>query len=298
MSEDEKIEPTILYNEESVKKDTTAIPMDLGRQQQKKKMAGSTKALIACVAVFATCAVTLAVVLAFVLSNTGSEAVFGSDLNIKGETPSGNTSIDLPKQVISDMDSSKIMPASPESGNIADRVRGNVKSSVTVIEYADMQCPGCAGVMFYMDDLYEKYGDRVAFIYRHYPITGHVNARSAAIAVEAAGEQGFFWEMLSEVFLRRSDWISLSGSALDDEFTDIFEDVAGGSADLAKYAIDLKNSNIAKKVDNDKSSGMNDFKVNATPTIIVNGEKVDFGGGTLTEVEKGIAKAIEAALNK
>ncbi len=283
MSEDEKIEPTILYNEESVKKDTTAIPMDLGRQQQKKKMAGSTKALIACVAVFATCAVTLAVVLAFVLSNTGSEAVFGSDSNIKGETPSGNTSIDLPKQAISDMDSSKIMPASPESGNIADRVRGNAKSSVTVIEYADMQCPGCAGVMSYMDDLYEKYGDRVAFIYRHYPITSHVNARPAAIA---------------EVFLRRSDWISLSGSALDDEFTDIFEDVAGGSADLAKYAIDLKNSNIAKKVDNDKSSGINDFKVNATPTIIVNGEKVDFGGGTLTEVEKGIAKAIEAALNK
>lgn len=303
MDDDVKIEPTILYNDdtastEAEKVNDNGVPEPrLSEQHIEGKAANTkTKILAICVSIFGVCTVTLAVVLAFVLSNTNSEVVV-RDSGLKEETPLGNSSIDMPKQRVAiDLDSSHVLPASPESGNIADRVRGNKESDIVVIEYADMQCPGCAAIMAFMDDLFSKYGDKVAFVYRHYSISSHANARSAAIAVEAAGEQGYFWEMLNETYSRRSEWMALTGTKLSEKFANIFEDVAGEAADIAKYSIDLKSSNVAKKVDNDKAVGNSDFAVSATPTIIVGGKKVDFGSGTLGDAVKKITDAIEAEL--
>ena len=79
-------------------------------------------------------------------------------------------------------DSTKILEANNDNGNIADHVRGKADSKVVVIEYADLSCPGCASMMPRMSKLYEEYGDRVAFVFRHFPIKGHQNSRSARLA--------------------------------------------------------------------------------------------------------------------
>ena len=56
-------------------------------------------------------------------------------------------------------DSTKILEANNDNGNIADHVRGKADSKVVVIEYADLSCPGCASMMPRMSKLYEEYGD-------------------------------------------------------------------------------------------------------------------------------------------
>lgn len=175
-----------------------------------------------------------------------------------------------------------------------DHVRGKRDSKVLVIEYADPQCPGCATMMPKMDAIYEKYKDKVAFVYRHYPITGHQNAASAAVAIEAAGKQGYFWEMLSAVFENRSDWIYESGSDLADAYVDIFENVAGKKGDSEQFRNDLNSVALKNKVNNDKKLGQED-EISATPTVIVNGEQVDFYSG-YSDPKTTIIDVIDKAL--
>jgi len=174
-----------------------------------------------------------------------------------------------------------------------DHVRGKRDAKVLVIEYADSQCPGCATMMPKMDALYEDYKDEVAFVYRHYPISGHINAESAAIAIEAAGKQGYFWEMLSAMFENRSDWVYESGDDLTDAYVDIFKNVAGEKGDISKFKKDLGDDELKYKVKSDKNLGIDD-EISATPTVFVNGEQVDFY--TSSDSKKTIEEAIKEAL--
>lgn len=192
-----------------------------------------------------------------------------------------------------DYDTTKIIAANDNSGQIGDHYRGAEDAKVILVEYADLQCPGCASMMPKVSKLYEEYGDRVGFIFRSYPITGHQNARSASAAAEAAGFQGFFWEMVESMYDNRADWISISDTEKrTNVYADIFKKVAGDKADVEKFKSDLNNVNIQKKIDFDRGLGAKRDNVDATPTIIVNGEKVDF------EDADDVAKVIEDLINK
>ena len=209
---------------------------------------------------------------------------------------------DKPQQAVKDDDKNddddnggKIENTKKNTGILdSDHYRGKADSKVLVVEYADPQCPGCAQMMPIMDSLYKKYGDKVAFVYRHYPLSYHKNGRSAAIAAEAAGEQGYFWEMLSKLFSTQSQWQSLSGDDLIDKYADLFKSVAGSKGDVSTFKKALNKESLAKKVDNDYELGKKD-NLSATPTVIVNGEEVDFYSAT-KGTESIIADSIEAAL--
>jgi protein-disulfide isomerase len=203
--------------------------------------------------------------------------------NNSGSEPTKTSKVDEPKK--SEKDNPGILST--------DHVRGKRDSKVLVIEYADPQCPGCATMMPKMDALYEDYKDEVAFVYRHYPISGHINAESAAIAIEAAGKQGYFWEMLSAMFENRSDWVYESGDDLTDAYVDIFKDVAGKKGDISKFKKDLDDDKLKDKVKSDKNLGIDD-EISATPTVFVNGEQVDFY--TSSNPKKTIEEAIKEAL--
>ena len=190
-------------------------------------------------------------------------------------------------------DNAGIIAASVDNGNIGDHVRGKRDSKVLVVEYADPQCPGCAMVMPKMNAIYEKYKDKVAFVYRHYPISGHQNAVSAAIAIEAAGKQGYFWEMLDALFDNQVSWAYKSGGSLTLAYIDIFRDITDDEGDVTQFKKDLNDSNLEKKVTFDKKQGTK-IELEATPTVVVNGEKVDFY--TSNDIQKTIEEAIEKAL--
>lgn len=88
-----------------------------------------------------------------------------------------------------------------------DNVKGNASSTVTVIEYSDFQCPACRSYYPILRQLMVEFGDEVAFVFRHFPLTTiHANAEFAARASEAAGKQGKFWEMHDLLFEKQDEW--------------------------------------------------------------------------------------------
>lgn len=195
---------------------------------------------------------------------------------------------------LSNYDSTAIIGANDANGNIADHVRGKEDSKVVLVEYADLQCPGCAAAMPNIHKIYEDYGDRVAFIFRNYPVSGHQNARAAAAAAESAGFQGYFWEMIETIYANRADWISESGSSRTAAFVSLFKDIAP-EGDVEKFEKDMNNSAIETKISFDQRLGREVDKINATPAFLVNGRAIDV---SKAETQEDLKKQIEALLNE
>jgi NhaA family Na+:H+ antiporter len=82
-----------------------------------------------------------------------------------------------------------------------DHIQGVDRAKVTLVEYGDYECPYCRQVAPVVEQVQERFGDRLRYVYRHFPITSaHPNAQLAAEAAEAAGAQGKFWEMHDRLF--------------------------------------------------------------------------------------------------
>lgn len=85
-----------------------------------------------------------------------------------------------------------------------DHVRGNPNAEVVVIEYSDTECPFCKQFHPTMQQIRAEYGDKVAWVYRHFPLDQlHQKARSEAVALECAGEQGgndAFWKYTDRLY--------------------------------------------------------------------------------------------------
>jgi protein-disulfide isomerase len=83
----------------------------------------------------------------------------------------------------------------------SDHATGNLDARVTLVEYGDYECPRCAQAQAAVHLLLDAYGDRLRFVYRHYPdAEAHPHAELAAEAAEAAAAQGKFWDMHALLF--------------------------------------------------------------------------------------------------
>ena len=71
--------------------------------------------------------------------------------------------------------------------------RGPANAPVEIVEFSDFQCPYCQRANPTVQQVLTTYGDRVHFVYRHYPLPNHPNARPAAEAAVCAADQGKFW---------------------------------------------------------------------------------------------------------
>jgi NhaA family Na+:H+ antiporter len=82
-----------------------------------------------------------------------------------------------------------------------DHIMGRADAPVTLVEYGDYECPHCRQVYPVIAALQEALGDRLRYVFRHFPIrTSHPHAQLAAQAAEAAGAQGKYWEMHDLLF--------------------------------------------------------------------------------------------------
>lgn len=171
---------------------------------------------------------------------------------------------------VDNIDQAKVLEA--RDGALGDQVRGKRDSDIVVIEYADFQCPGCLAAHQNTSRIFEVYGDKVAFVFRNFPLTSaHPNALAAATVAEAAGLQGKYWPMNDALFEKRDTWSSLT----TDKRTDAFMAVASQvGVDIAKLKDDISNSKeIQDKISTDRALGAK-ANVNATPTFFVNGVKM------------------------
>lgn len=176
-----------------------------------------------------------------------------------------------------------------------DHVEGNELTGVRLIWYVDMQCPACASMAPIIQALYETYGDRVAFVTRNLLISSHQYARPAAYAVEAAGEQGYYWDMLMETFAQRQEWAYVSSEdMLRERLAEIFMTATEGKGDKKKFLADMTSNKYESKISADEKLARDD-NLSATPTIFINGKDIDFAGSTESPINM-FAEELDKAL--
>jgi len=163
--------------------------------------------------------------------------------------------------------------ADPTVVQADDHVRGKTDSKVYLITYGDYECPVCNSWEPELQKIKEEYGDRVAFVFRNFPLTDkHVNAFAAARAAEAADLQGKFWEMHDKLYLNWSEWKGDNKSA-QSKFEAYAQELG---LDMAKFKEDYKSEAVADRINSDLESAS---KVGAegTPTFLLNGQKIEPG---------------------
>jgi len=84
----------------------------------------------------------------------------------------------------------------------SDHLRGAKNAQVVLVEYSDFQCSYCKNHNPTMQKIIKEFGNEVAWIYRHYPLSFHQNAQIASEASECASEQGKFWEYADVLFVK------------------------------------------------------------------------------------------------
>ena len=144
-----------------------------------------------------------------------------------------------------------------------DHVRGSATAPVTLVEYGDYECPYCGRTHPVVGKLRETLGDRLRFVFRHFPLDSvHPRARHAAEAAEAAGAQDRFWEMHDLLYENQED---LGDEALRRLAAEV-------GLDLERFEEDLAERWHAPRVREDRLGGERSG-VDGTPAFFVNGAR-------------------------
>lgn len=171
-----------------------------------------------------------------------------------------------------------------------DHVRGKTDSKVYLIEYGDYECPACNAWEPEVESLLKDYGDRVAFVFRNFPLTDkHINAYAAARAAEAASLQNKFWEMHDLLYKNWESWKGDNKSA-QSKFESYAEELG---LDMAKFKEDYQSSTVADRINSDLASA-NQVGATGTPTFIVSGQL--FSVSTLAEDKQKIRQLLDKKL--
>ncbi len=150
-----------------------------------------------------------------------------------------------------------------------DWVKGPATAKLTLVEFADFQCPACGAYYPLVKEIAADYPKDLRVIFRHFPLTSiHQNALLASKAAEAAGRQGKFWEMHDMLYQQQKDW-SESGGARD-MFAGYAEKIGANKDQFLK---DLDSSDVEARVRRGMDAGRA-LGVNGTPIFFLNGQAI------------------------
>ena len=138
--------------------------------------------------------------------------------------------------------------------------KGSDDALVTIVEWSDFQCPYCSRVGPTIAQLEKEYGDKLRVAFKHNPLGFHQRALPAALAAEAAGKQGKFWEMHDKLFANQKE--------LTDENFEAWAKELG--LDVAQFKKDMADPKLKEKVTGDQKTGA-PIGVTGTPAFFING---------------------------
>ncbi|OGI97561.1 hypothetical protein A3A11_01890 [Candidatus Nomurabacteria bacterium RIFCSPLOWO2_01_FULL_43_15] len=153
-----------------------------------------------------------------------------------------------------------------------DWYKGNKNAKVVMVEYSDLECPFCIKFHPTMQQVIKEYGDKVKWVYRHYPLSFHANAQKEAEAAECAGKlagNDGFWKYTDAIFGRTAG--NGTGFALD-KLTPLAKEL-GLNESAFKQCLD--SGEMAQKVKDQMAKGTEEG-VSGTPGTII----IDAKGNT------------------
>ncbi len=142
-------------------------------------------------------------------------------------------------------------------------VRGRKEALVTIVEFSDYQCPYCSKLQPTIKQVLEAYPKDVKLVFKDFPLSFHQQAKNAAKATRAAGEQGKYWEMHDLVFENFNQ--------LNDN---LYKDLAAKlQLNEAKFLADFGSNKYDNLIQQDISLGQT-AGVGGTPTLFLNGKRM------------------------
>lgn len=145
-------------------------------------------------------------------------------------------------------------------------VAGGEMARVTVVEFADFECPYCGQSAPALKELVRHYDGRVRLVFKNFPLSGHEHSLPAALAAMAAHQQGKFWQMNERLFANQSSL----------EREDLFRFAEQIGLDMERFRRDFESEAVAQAVQADRQQG-EALGLSGTPTFFVNGRRVEGG---------------------
>src|SRR5213082_329386 len=160
----------------------------------------------------------------------------------------------------------KTVSAKGDAG--APHIRGNPDAPVTLEEYGDFQCPPCGMFATFLGQLENEYDSRLRVVFRNFPLTMHEHAREAALAAEAAGLQGRYWEMHDVLYREQAVWSKA------DNARELFDSYAGMlGLNLNQFKKDIASEKARQRIESDQERA-DSLGVSSTPTVFINNQEV------------------------
>ncbi|GCE20874.1 DsbA family protein [Dictyobacter kobayashii] len=145
--------------------------------------------------------------------------------------------------------------------NDLDHSQGLANAPITLVQYGDYECPYTRRSTVIVRALQQQLGDRLRFVFRNFPLTEiHAHALHAALAAEAANNQGKFWQMHDAIFHHQH-------ALQDAELAQLAETVG---LDLHQYSSDMAIQRNLERIEVDVEGG-EQSGVQGTPTFFING---------------------------
>ncbi|UTT70092.1 DsbA family protein [Arthrobacter sp. DNA4] len=166
------------------------------------------------------------------------------------------------------------------------RLTAPAEEKAQLVEFLDFECPSCAAVHPFVEELKAEFGDRITFVNRYFPLSAHPNSGQAALAAEAAAQQGQYQQMAAKLFENQSQWAGSQQSQAP-----LFRTYAGQlGLDLAQFDAVVADQKTEDRILADIADG-NALGVNGTPTFFLNGEKLTLS--TKADFRQKLADALK-----
>jgi protein-disulfide isomerase len=141
--------------------------------------------------------------------------------------------------------------------------KGPADAAVTIVEWADFECPFCRLMSPLLDELVSRFEGQVRIVYKFYPLGAHPHGLPAARAAIAAGEQGKFWQMHHLLFENQTRL----------ELADLERYARQLDLDMPKFKADMVAKSTTERVENDKKQAEG-LGLDGTPFLFINGREV------------------------
>ncbi|WP_251440517.1 thioredoxin domain-containing protein [Microbacterium sp. USTB-Y] len=158
------------------------------------------------------------------------------------------------------------------------------KGAVTLVEFLDFECEACGAWYPVVEELRKTYAGKITYVVRYFPLPGHLNSTNAAVAAEAAAQQGRFEDMYRRLFATQPDWAEAKTSRAD-----VFRGYATElGLDMAAYDKAVADPATITRVEQDLNDGQN-LGVNSTPTFFLDGKRLELQ--KQNDLENAVASA-------